>query len=101
VQVPVISGGSSEHQPQADRQDHVDGQPDGGTGLDPARPSPVIQARPGPYARPFHWENRRLRVPEIARSVIISIAMGPCRRALAVFTGETNPVALTRRSSGR
>ena len=35
--------------------------------LDPGRPSPVIQAQPGPYVGPFHWENRRLRVPEIKR----------------------------------
>ena len=35
--------------------------------LDPKRPSPVIQARPGPYVGPFHWNNRRLRVPEIRR----------------------------------
>lgn len=25
------------------------------------------QAQPGPYVGPFHWENRRLRVPEIKR----------------------------------
>lgn len=35
--------------------------------LDPARPSPTIQARPGPNVGPFHWENRRLRVPELRR----------------------------------
>jgi DNA (cytosine-5)-methyltransferase 1 len=35
--------------------------------LDPAQPSPTIQAQPGPYVGPFHWENRRLRVPEIKR----------------------------------
>lgn len=35
--------------------------------LDPARPSPTIQAQPGPYVGPFHWENRRLRVPELRR----------------------------------
>lgn len=35
--------------------------------LDPKRPSPVIQARPGPYVGPFHWTNRRLRVAEIKR----------------------------------
>ncbi len=35
--------------------------------LDPSRPSPTIQARPGPYVGPFHWENRRLRVPELKR----------------------------------
>lgn len=35
--------------------------------LDPGRPSPTIQARPGPNVGPFHWENRRLRVPELKR----------------------------------
>jgi len=35
--------------------------------LDPNRPSPTIQAQPGPNVGPFHWENRRLRVPEIKR----------------------------------
>jgi len=35
--------------------------------LDPARPSPTIQAQPGPNIGPFHWDNRRLRVPEIKR----------------------------------
>jgi DNA (cytosine-5)-methyltransferase 1 len=35
--------------------------------LDPERPSPTIQAKPGPNVGPFHWENRRLRVPELRR----------------------------------
>ena len=35
--------------------------------LDPNRPSPTIQAQPGPNVGPFHWENRRLRIPEIRR----------------------------------
>jgi DNA (cytosine-5)-methyltransferase 1 len=35
--------------------------------LDPSQPSPTIQAQPGPYVGPFHWENRRLRLPEIKR----------------------------------
>lgn len=35
--------------------------------LDPERPSPTIQAQPGPNVGPFHWENRRLRVPELKR----------------------------------
>jgi DNA (cytosine-5)-methyltransferase 1 len=35
--------------------------------LDPGRPSPTIQAQPGPNVGPFHWENRRLRVPEMKR----------------------------------
>jgi len=35
--------------------------------LHPDRPSPTIQAHPGPNVGPFHWENRRLRVPEVKR----------------------------------
>ena len=35
--------------------------------LDSTRPSPTIQAQPGPNVGPFHWDNRRLRVPEIKR----------------------------------
>lgn len=35
--------------------------------LSPNKPSPTIQAQPGPYIGPFHWENRRLRVGEIKR----------------------------------
>ena len=35
--------------------------------LDPERPSPTIQAQPGPNVGPFHWDNRRLRVPELKR----------------------------------
>lgn len=35
--------------------------------LNPERPSPTIQAQPGPNVGPFHWENRRLRVPELKR----------------------------------
>jgi DNA (cytosine-5)-methyltransferase 1 len=35
--------------------------------LDPRRPSPTIQAQPGPNVGPFHWDSRRLRVSEIKR----------------------------------
>jgi DNA (cytosine-5)-methyltransferase 1 len=35
--------------------------------LDPQRPSPTIQAQPGPNVGPFHWEGRRLRVGEVKR----------------------------------
>ena len=35
--------------------------------LHPDRPSPTIQAHPGPNVGPFHWEGRRLRVPEVKR----------------------------------
>ena len=34
--------------------------------LHPDEPSITIAAQPGPWVGPFHWENRRLRVPEIA-----------------------------------
>jgi DNA (cytosine-5)-methyltransferase 1 len=35
--------------------------------LSPHKPAPTIQAQPGPYVGPFHWDNRRLRVGEIKR----------------------------------
>lgn len=35
--------------------------------LHPHRPSPTIQAQPGPNVGPFHWENRRLRLGEVKR----------------------------------
>jgi DNA (cytosine-5)-methyltransferase 1 len=35
--------------------------------LDPTQAAPTIQAQPGPYVGPFHWDNRRLRLPEILR----------------------------------
>lgn len=34
--------------------------------LHPDQPSWTIAAQPGPWVGPFHWNNRRLRVPEIA-----------------------------------
>lgn len=34
--------------------------------LDPASPSWTINANPGPWVGPFHWESRRLRTPELA-----------------------------------
>ena len=34
--------------------------------LHPDKPSITIAAQPGPWVGPFHWENRRLRVPEAA-----------------------------------
>ncbi|MDD5041704.1 MAG: DNA cytosine methyltransferase [Candidatus Peribacteraceae bacterium] len=35
--------------------------------LSPDRPSWTIQAQPGPYVGPFHWENRRLTLAERKR----------------------------------
>ena len=34
--------------------------------VSPEKPSWTITAQPGPWVGPFHWNNRRLRVPEIA-----------------------------------
>ena len=34
--------------------------------LHPDRPSWTIAATPGPWTGPFHWEGRRLRIPELA-----------------------------------
>ena len=34
--------------------------------LSPDMPSWTITAQPGPWVGPFHWNNRRLRIPEIA-----------------------------------
>ena len=34
--------------------------------LHPDEPSITIAAQPGPWVGPFHWDNRRLRAPEIA-----------------------------------
>ncbi|MFV0303462.1 MAG: DNA cytosine methyltransferase [Paracoccus sp. (in: a-proteobacteria)] len=34
--------------------------------LHPEEPAITIAAQPGPWVGPFHWDNRRLRVPEVA-----------------------------------
>ena len=34
--------------------------------LHPDRPSWTIAASPGPWTGPFHWDSRRLRIPELA-----------------------------------
>ena len=34
--------------------------------LSPDKPSWTITAQPGPWVGPFHWDNRRLRAPEMA-----------------------------------
>lgn len=35
--------------------------------LSPDKPSWTIQATPGTFTGPFHWNNRRLRIPELKR----------------------------------
>jgi DNA (cytosine-5)-methyltransferase 1 len=34
--------------------------------LSPDRPSWTLAASPGPWVGPFHWDSRRLRIPEMA-----------------------------------
>lgn len=66
--------------------------------LDPSRPSPVIQARPGPYVGPFHWENRRLRVAEIKRLFTFPDDFGfvGSRNSVQAQLGNSVPPALAR-----
>jgi DNA (cytosine-5)-methyltransferase 1 len=67
--------------------------------LDPARPSPTIQAQPGPNVGPFHWESRRLRVPELRRlfSFPDDYAFVGSRNAIQRQIGNSVPPLLARR----
>ncbi|HEX8105190.1 MAG TPA: DNA cytosine methyltransferase [Solirubrobacteraceae bacterium] len=67
--------------------------------LDPAQPSPTIQAQPGPYVGPFHWENRRLRTIEIKRLQTFpdSFAVSGSRRSVQKQIGNAVPPLLARR----
>lgn len=64
--------------------------------LDPGRPSPVIQAQPGPYVGPFHWDSRRLRVPEIKRLFTFPdrFTLAGSRRPVQVQLGNAVPPLL-------
>lgn len=78
--------------------------------LDPDRPATTIQAQPGPWVGPFHWENvetpngpraRRLRVPEIlalqtfpAGFVVPPVTKAKDRAALQRQIGNAVPVEL-------
>ena len=67
--------------------------------LHPAKPAPTIQARPGPYVGPFHWENRRLRVPEIRRLFTFpdDFAFAGRRSAVQAQLGNSVPPELARK----
>lgn len=71
--------------------------------LDPDRPSPTIQAQPGPNIGPFHWENRRLRVPEIARIQTFpdGFAFAGSRRSVQAQIGNAVPPMLAERIARR
>jgi DNA (cytosine-5)-methyltransferase 1 len=64
--------------------------------LDPDRPAPTIQGQPGPYVGPFHWENRRLRVPELKRlqGFPDSYQFTGSRRAIQLQIGNSVPPPL-------
>lgn len=64
--------------------------------LDPKRPSPTIQAQPGPYVGPFHWENRRLRVPELKRLFTFpdDFELAGSRSSIQAQIGNSVPPAL-------
>ena len=67
--------------------------------LDPHQPAPTIQAQPGPYVGPFHWDNRRLRVLELKRlqSFPDEFTISGSRRAAQRQLGNAVPPLLARR----
>lgn len=76
--------------------------------LDPDRPSTTVQAQPGPWVGPFHWENviddegraraRRLRVPEMLRLMTFpdGYEFVGDRRSVQRQLGNAVPVGLGR-----
>ena len=66
--------------------------------LDPNKPSSTIQAQPGPYIGPFHWENRRLRVPELKALMTFpqTFRLEGNRRAAQMQLGNAVPPALAK-----
>lgn len=74
--------------------------------LDPDRPSTTIQAQPGPWVGPFHWDNlpndhgilraRRLRVPELLRLMTFprDFAAGMDRATVQRQIGNAVPLEL-------
>lgn len=64
--------------------------------LHPLLPSWTISAQPGPWVGPFHWNNRRLRVPEIAaiQTFPEDYAFIGSRRSVQKQIGNAVPVLL-------
>lgn len=64
--------------------------------LHPDEPSITIAAQPGPWVGPFHWENRRLRVPEIAaiQTFPASYGFAGSRRSIQKQIGNAVPCLL-------
>jgi len=71
--------------------------------LDPARPSSTIQANPGPYVGPFHWDNRRLRTLELQRLmgfVTDTYGLAGDRRSIQRQLGNAVPPLLAKQMVG-
>lgn len=66
--------------------------------LSPDRPSPTIQAQPGPNVGPFHWESRRLRVGELKRLFTFAddFALVGSRASVQAQLGNAVPPLLAR-----
>lgn len=64
--------------------------------LHPDLPSITIAAQPGPWVGPFHWNNRRLRVPEIAaiQTFPIDYKFAGSRRSVQKQIGNAVPCML-------
>lgn len=64
--------------------------------LSPRRPSWTVQANPGPWTGPFHWDGRRLRTPELAalQTFPTTYRFGGGRRARIRQTGNAVPPLL-------
>jgi DNA (cytosine-5)-methyltransferase 1 len=64
--------------------------------LDPEQPSPTIQAQPGPWVGPFHWDDRRLRLAEIKRLQTFpdDYAVVGSRRSAQIQIGNAVPPTL-------
>lgn len=67
--------------------------------LDPQKPSPTIQAQPGPNIGPFHWESRRLRVAEVKRLFTFpdEFELVGTRSSVQAQLGNSVPPLLARR----
>jgi DNA (cytosine-5)-methyltransferase 1 len=67
--------------------------------LDPNKASPTIQAQPGPYVGPFHWENRRLRVAELKRLFTFpdTFELVGSRNSIQAQLGNSVPPLLARK----
>lgn len=67
--------------------------------LDPNQPSPTIQAQPGPWVGPFHWQSRRLRLAEIKRLQTFpdDYEIVGSRRSAQIQIGNAVPPLLAKR----